>query len=117
MNVVGNDGLMCPECGQWAIDRANTCLTGGHVAQITVYPVGWLEAWKHRRLRSTWRYVKSQAHKRNWRAVKNTFNGYLAEVQYSTMHHRRAGHGWTKRRALSDLGRHLGELNAAGGGR
>lgn len=79
--------------------------------QITIYPVGWLQAWKERRLLPYWSYAKTQARKGNWRAVRNGFNGYLAEVQFSSMRHTRCGHGWTRRRALADLGRHLGELN------
>lgn len=79
--------------------------------QITIYPVGLFSDLKRRRLRSGIRYLWHQAQRGKWRAVGNYFNGYLAEVQYSSMHHFRAGHGWTKRRALSDLGRHLGEVN------
>lgn len=111
----GEVGIICETCGQWAHDLDNTCSSGGHIAQIVVYPVGWIAAWRQRRMgrmKSEWRYFKSQVRKGNWRAVHNTFNGYLAEVQYSSMHHTRAGHGWTKRRALADLGRHLGELNS-----
>jgi hypothetical protein len=80
--------------------------------QIIVYPVGLFSDLKRRRLRSGIRYLWYQARRGKWRAVGNYFNGYLAEVQYSSMHHYRCGHGWTKRRALSDLGRHLGEANA-----
>lgn len=80
--------------------------------QITVYPVGLFSDLKRKRLRSGLRYLKHQVGKRNWNALGNYFNGYLAEVQYSSMLHYRCGHGWTKRRALSDLGRHLGEVNS-----
>lgn len=88
--------------------------------QISIYPVGWLErlqragrclrrgwfrlAW--REIRHELGYTARQARAGNWRAVKNTFDGYLAE------HHnlgRRCGTGWTKRRALADLYRHLAE--------
>lgn len=79
--------------------------------QITVYPVGLFSDLKRRRIRSGLRYLRRQAEAGNWRAVGNYFNGYLAEVQYSSMRHFRCGHGWTRRRALSDLGRHLGEVN------
>lgn len=44
--------------------------------------------------------------RRNWRAIRNTFNGWLAEHAYAGT---RAGHGWTRRRALADLQRHLAE--------
>src|SRR5688572_25692298 len=47
-----------------------------------VYPVGWLEAWKKGRLKSEWRHVVYWARRRNWRAVRNTFNGYLAEHEH-----------------------------------
>lgn len=80
--------------------------------QITVYPVGLLEAIRHRRLKPWWWYVHGQAKRNNWRAIRNSFNGYLAEVSWGTMQHRRCGHGWTRNRALADLGRHLGELNS-----
>ncbi|XTP37124.1 hypothetical protein ACORG1_13280 [Mycobacterium sp. TJFP1] len=79
--------------------------------QITVYPVGLFSDLKRRRLRSGLRYLKHQALRGNWNAIGNYFNGYLAEVQFSSMHHTRCGHGWTRRRALSDLGRHLGKVN------
>lgn len=85
--------------------------------QIIVYPVGWLAAFcnpnGHEEIRGEWRRMVDAIRKRRWRAVRNMFNGYLAEVQHSSMLHTRCGHGWTKRRALSDLGRHLGEMNAA----
>lgn len=83
--------------------------------QIVVYPVGLFSDLKRQRLRSGLRYLRYQAQRGNWRSVGNYFNGYLAEAQYTSMRHTRCGHGWTKRRALSDLGRHLGEMNAADG--
>lgn len=82
--------------------------------QIIVYPVGWMAVWRSRvshNWRGEWRRMVDYIKRRHWEAVRNMFNGYLAEVQYSSMHHTRCGHGWTKRRALSDLGRHLGEMN------
>lgn len=73
---------------------------------IDVYPVGVLEAWQHRRipgkLGQCWRYLLYQARRRNWRAIRNSFGGYHAELsasEYAT----RCGHGWTKRRAMTDL--------------
>lgn len=91
-----------------------------HTDQISVYPVGLLHdlkrarmAWRHEGLRSAvWRirmasrYLRIYVRNRNWRAVRNYFNGHLAE--HSTLG-RRCGHGWTKRRALADLYRHLAE--------
>lgn len=65
-----------------------------------IYPVGWLEAWQHKRLRAEWRYTIRQAKKRNWRAVRNTFNGYLAEHDGGPTHGHNCGTGWTKRAAL-----------------
>lgn len=94
---------------------------------IDVYAVGWLKAgqsawrfltlpelagrrgnaWKF--LRQQWLYCVRQARRRNWRAVKNQFNGYLAEHRTRGT---RCGHGWTRRRALRDLYRHLAEVTA-----
>ena len=50
-----------------------------------------------REIRKEWRYIWGYCLKgRRWRALRNTFNGYLAE-------HRHGGHncgrGWTKRAA------------------
>lgn len=61
------------------------------------------------RLRWTGSYLIGQARARNWRAVRNTFNGYLAEHRSLGS---RAGRGWTRRRALADLYRHLAEIGA-----
>jgi hypothetical protein len=91
-----------------------------HTDLIDVYPVGWLRALQSagrcirrgrpapawRFLRQQLRYSLRQARRGNWRAVRNTFGGYHAE------HHtlgRRCGTGWTKRRAINDLYRHLAE--------
>lgn len=60
------------------------------------YPVGWLAAWKRKRLRQEWRYTVRQAKARNWRAIRNTFNGYLSEHDG---HPHNCGRGWTKRAA------------------
>lgn len=48
------------------------------------------------KVRGEWRYIKRQARARNWRAVRNSFNGYLAEHQHGGHN---AGKGWTKRAA------------------
>ncbi len=73
---------------------------------IDVYPVGLFEAWQHRhipgKLRQWRRYVIFQLRAKNWRAIRNSFNGYLAELD-SPHPVSRCGHGWTKRRAVSDL--------------
>lgn len=67
------------------------------MAEVDVYPVGWLEACKSRRLRAEWRYFKRWAREGNWRAVRNSFNGYLAEHDG---HPHNCGRGWTKRAAV-----------------
>ncbi|MFC8832326.1 hypothetical protein ACFT8V_03890 [Streptomyces griseoincarnatus] len=82
---------------------------------IVIYPVGLLAHWQHfihnpdrkaarRRFRLDLRYPFRQARARNWRAVKNYFNGYLAE--HATLG-TRCGTGWTRGRAYRDLARHL----------
>lgn len=50
------------------------------------------------------RYLRRQAKDGDWRAVRNSFNGYLAEHPARGT---RCGHGWTRRRALRDLHGHL----------
>ena len=65
--------------------------------QVDVYAVGWLQAWQRRRLRAEWRHVTYWARRRNWRAIRNTFNGYLAEHEHGGHN---AGRGWTKRQAI-----------------
>jgi hypothetical protein len=60
------------------------------------YPVGWLAAYKSRKLRNEWRYMMYQVRAHNWRAVRNTFNGWLCEHDD---HPHNAGSGWTKRAA------------------
>lgn len=89
------------------------------MGEIDVYPVGLLAD-----LRRDWRmvtvlrkrpvyvrrclqYLRRQAKARNWRAVKNTFNGFLAEPLDDSVHWTRCGTGWTRKRALASLGRHV----------
>lgn len=81
--------------------------------RISVYPVGLLADVKHRKITYGLRYVRDRATERNWRAVRNYFNGYLAEVDCppAGLRHTRCGRGWTRRAALSSLGRHLGDDN------
>lgn len=66
--------------------------------ETLIYPVGWLDAWKTRQMRWQWRYTveKLQARPRQWRDLRNSFNGYLCE---HTGHPHNAGRGWTKRAA------------------
>jgi hypothetical protein len=52
------------------------------------------------------RYLREQAAGRNWGAVRSALNGYLAEPNMP-IEFDRCGHGWTRRRALRDLERHL----------
>jgi hypothetical protein len=93
--------------------------TGG----VDVYAVGVLSAlqrayrscragrWSAGRaeLRSSVRYLGYQARRGEWRAVRQSFNGYLAEPAEFPPgdYRRRCGSGWTKRRALRSLDRHL----------
>ena len=83
-------------------------------SHISTYPVGILAAIKHRKIRSLLRYLKSQAQARNWRAVRNSFNGYLAEWHYPPegMIYHRCGKGWTRKRAIRRLGIHIATVNA-----
>jgi hypothetical protein len=81
---------------------------------IEIYPVGALADWKHGRLRLGVRnYLWYQIQRRNWRAVRSYFNGYLAEWDYPPegMKHYRCGRGWTKRAALRRFGVHIAESN------
>lgn len=80
---------------------------------VVVYPVGLLRdllQFAHglhrpralRRLRNGLRYPLRQARARDWRAVRNYFNGYLAEPEDWPAGVTRCGSGWTRRRALRD---------------
>jgi len=98
--------------------------------RIDVYPVGWLSvllplrraylgpalpaevradvrrhAWA--RLRTTLRHTLNDARGRHWRSLANQFNGYLAEPTPIPEGMRRCGSGWTRRRALRSLQRHV----------
>lgn len=89
---------------------------------IALYRVGMLQAlfmdWRRLTLRlgpGWWKFTSTRyelghiagwARQRNWRAVRGAFDGWLAEHAYAGT---RAGHGWTRRRALADLQRHLAE--------
>ena len=73
-----------------------------------IYPVGLLHDWQLRHvrpLRRALRYPLRQASAGNWRAVRNYFNGYLAEYRGGGFN---AGHGWTQDRALRRLKREMG---------
>jgi hypothetical protein len=84
--------------------------------EVDVYPVGLLRDLRHfrlglhrprsvRRLRLALCYPLRQARAGNWRAVKNYFNGYLAEPREFPPGVTRCGTGWTRRRALRDYRR------------
>lgn len=64
------------------------------------YPVGLFMDWRRRKGQHAkfwrFRYLRRQVRARNWRAVRNYFNGYLAEHQHGGHN---AGRGWTKRAA------------------
>jgi hypothetical protein len=84
---------------------------------VDVYPVGlladlqrdWRMVTKLRKrpiyVARRLRYLRERIARREWRAVKNTFNGYLAEPAEWPDGLTRCGSGWTRRRALSDLRR------------
>ena len=84
------------------------------MADINVYPVGLLRDLRQfargrarrrvRRLLRALRYPFRQARDGNWRAVRNYFNGYLAEPYTMPPGVTRCGSGWTRRRALADWG-------------
>lgn len=80
---------------------------------ISIYPVGLLAAWKHRRmpgrLRRELRRELELLRRRQWRTLRQSLNGYLAEINYppADLAHLRCGRGWTRRRAASSLGRQL----------
>lgn len=61
-------------------------------------------------LRHAARAVARHARARDWRALKSTFNGYLAEPTDWPDGLRRCGSGWTEARALRDLNRRVARL-------
>lgn len=80
---------------------------------IEVYRVGLLRDIKSRHLRGGMRYLRYQLAQRNWRAVRNYFNGYMAEWQFPPegLIQHRCGTGWTRKAALRSYGRHLVAAN------
>lgn len=92
---------------------------------IDVYPVGWLSAlrrawagvrrgngsesrwyWFSSPLRQQLQFDLHRAREGNWRAVRQSLNGFLAEPQPWPTGLRRCGSGWTRKRALRSLARH-----------
>ena len=80
---------------------------------IGTYPVGLLDDIQRGRARYGLRYVWDQAKAREWRSVRNSFNGYLAEWHYppNGLSLSRCGRGWTRAAARRSLGRHIVEAN------
>lgn len=76
---------------------------------IGTYPVGVLADFKHKHLRRGLWYVWRQAKEGHWKAVRNSFNGYLAEWHYlpEGVVMSKCGHGWTRKRARRRLGKYL----------
>ena len=82
---------------------------------ISTYRVGLLSDLKNRRKWRTIRgYLFYQIEMKNWRAVRNYFNGYLAEWHYppAGVVHYRCGRGWTRKAAIRRLGIHIATVNA-----
>lgn len=89
---------------------------------IDVYRVGWLDALYYAsrvartrprgirvalgQIRAQARCNLRQARRREWRDLRNTFNGYLAEPTPFPERMTRCGSGWTKKRAMRSLERH-----------
>lgn len=87
---------------------------------IGTYPVGWLESIqrtittkKLTFLLREWDYCVYQARRGDWHAVRQTFNGYLAEWHYPPdgAYQTRCGSGWTRKRALRSAGYHIMKAN------
>jgi hypothetical protein len=91
-------------------------------AEVDVYAVGvlrdlriawryarrgwWLRAWDQ--FRRVPRHPVRHIRARQWRELRNDFNGFLAEPTWrGEPEWTRAGTGWTRRRALRNLARHL----------
>lgn len=77
-----------------------------------LYCVGWLAALRSKgrrweQLKREWRYCVRQAKARKWRAVKNSFNGWMYEPSPWPSSARRCGTGWTKARAVRSFYRHM----------
>lgn len=93
------------------------------VGLVEVYPVGVLQclhvvrgaitakgltlAQRRGSIQHEWRrevgYLRRQIAARNWRAVRNSFNGYLAEPYEFPPGLHRCGRGWTQRAAVRSL--------------
>lgn len=65
-----------------------------------------------RELRGQFRTLRRHIKARDWNALQNSFNGYLAEPYTFPGYMTRCGHGWTTERAINDLLRHEAECRA-----
>lgn len=84
--------------------------------RIEVYPVGvladlrhaWVDKWHARTyLRYARQSVVRHIRNRQWRKLKNDFNGFLAEPTPWPDGVTRCGSGWTRKRALRSLRRQV----------
>ena len=78
------------------------------MSEVRIYPVGLFRDLIALRTRRFTARTFTRWFRRSWRR-RSYWNGYLAE-HVGNLPHTRAGHGWTKRRALRDLHRHLAEV-------
>jgi hypothetical protein len=86
------------------------------MTDIDIYPVGLLHDWQHRKirpLRKAMGYPRRQLRARNWRALRNYLNGYLAEPRNWPPGVTRCGRGWTKRAALRRLNRAIARIGGS----
>jgi hypothetical protein len=91
------------------------------IDEIDIYPVGVLDTIQtsikylragriepaRAKIRSQIKYLKTMLRRKNISAVKNSFNGYLAEPKNWPEGLTRCGTGWTKKRALKSLNRRM----------
>lgn len=87
------------------------------IAGIEVYPVGLLADIKHKKYRQIVKHIWNLIQSRKWSALRNHFNGYLAEWSFPPkgVVLTKAGSGWTKGSALRSLGINIAESNLAEG--
>lgn len=84
-------------------------LTGRYGRGDAATPPPWL--WRIEKFRECLRHLRRtvvrQVRARQWRELKNAFNGYLAEPTPFPEGVTRCGSGWTKRRARRSLDRQI----------
>jgi hypothetical protein len=76
-------------------------------AQVGPDQLARMRQWAWHRLVSELSALGYRLRHRRWRDAKNIFNGYLAEPTPFPEGLTRCGSGWTKRRALRSLQRHV----------